>query len=207
MTHVHPKVKWKCLTKSYSFWVKPCTLIFCFAFNFLWRGHFCSYKSWAALKQWFDLPCPSLPHKSLSVINIIPSDCGASNGIPCPKITPQKWLCVHIWTELLGRKVQMTLASAHNVRYRSPGHQEQDKPSRTQTTFLFLMSTPVKPMSEAVLKPPAPPFHIRKSTVPSSLLAWQARPAVHRCAPSQQHQGQAHSRTDALGLSLASSHQ
>lgn len=52
----------------------------------------------------------------------------------------------------------------------------------------------VKPMSKAVLSSPSPPFSRRKYVVPSSLLAWQPRPAVHRCAPSQQQQGWAHSK-------------
>lgn len=88
----------------------------------------------------------------------------------------------------------MTLASARHVRYRSPGHPEQGRPSRAQA---ILMSAPVflvKPMSKAVLSSPSPPFSRRKYVVPSSLLAWQPRPAVHRCAPSQQQQGRAHSK-------------
>jgi len=73
-----------------------------------------------ALKQRFDLSCLSLPHERLSVINIIPSDCGVSNGIPYPKITPKNSPSVHIGKEQLTRKVQVTLVSALNVRYSSP---------------------------------------------------------------------------------------
>lgn len=211
MTHVHPTVKWKYLTKSYSFWVKPCTLIFHFAFNFLWCGHFCSYKSWAALKQWFDLPCLSLPHKSLSVINIILSDCGVSNGIPCPKITPQKSLSVHVWKKLLGRKVRMTLASARNVRYRSSGHQEQDRPSRTQTTSV--------PDVYPCLSGEAHVWGSAQTTLSSLFykevhgaflsfgVAAQASCAQMYTFPAAPRPSSLQARADVLGLSLASSHQ
>lgn len=46
----------------------------------------------------FDLSCLSLSHKRLSVINIIPSDCGISNSIPYPKIIQKKKKKITLFT-------------------------------------------------------------------------------------------------------------
>lgn len=65
--------------------------------------HFCSCKSMDALKERFGLSCLSLPCRMLLVINIIPSDCGVSNGIPSPKITKKITLCSY-WESTAGNK-------------------------------------------------------------------------------------------------------
>lgn len=200
------KTKQKNLTKPYGFWVNLCTLMFHFAFDFFCCWHFCSYESMDALKQRFDLSCLSLPHEWLSVINITPSDCGVSNGIPYPKITPQNHtlftLGKNCWEERCKWLLSLLLMSdrAH------PCTKNQTDPAGSEQSFVpdLCLCFAGEPASEAVLKPPSPSFPIRKywngsplpkgeTTVPSSHLAWQLRPAVHSCAPSQQQEVQAHS--------------